>query len=204
MSRMNPKLIVEQKITAFVNKYAVYGANPDGSKAGLIAFVQQKRFAFKEKVSFYSDTSKTQLLFTFRAEKVLDVHGRYFVEDANGQLIGSFRKQFGKSLLNSTWNILDTSDTPYITVRESNQFLAIFRRFCGFIPYLGDLAELIVLLFRYHFVFLDNNGAEAGRYQKTTLIRDHYRLDMTDEAYQATDWRVLAAMAVALDALQSR
>lgn len=201
---MHPKLIIEQKITAFVNKYAVYGANPDGSKAELKAFVQQKRFAFKEMVSFYSDTSKTQLLFTFRAEKVLDVHGRYFVEDADGQLIGSFRKQFGKSLLNSTWSILGPDDQPQFTVRESNQFLAIFRRICGFIPYVGNLAEIIILFFRYHFVFLDNNGTEQGRYKKTTLIRDHYLLSTTDEVDQSTDWRILAAMAVALDALQSR
>ncbi|HEX5448343.1 MAG TPA: hypothetical protein VFW90_04055 [Candidatus Saccharimonadales bacterium] len=202
---MQPRLVVEQKITVFTNQYRIFAANTEGGKAQMVSFVQQKRLAFKEKVSFYTDESKQQLAFTFRAEKVLDVHGRYFVEDANGQPVGAFQKQFGKSLINSTWNILDANGNQKILVNESNQFIAIFRRIAGLIPYVGNLLELVAVLFRYHFKFVDvSSGEEIGRYQKTTLIRDHYLLSMTDAGYQSNDWRVLAAVAVALDALQSR
>lgn len=202
---MKPKLVVEQKITAFVNKYTIYTANPDGGKGDLVALAQQKRIAFKEKVSFYSDEGKTRLVFTFRAEKVFDVHGRYIVEDAEGNVIGAFKKEFKKSLVSSTWNILDTDSNPVITVSESNQFLAAIRRFGGFIPIVGDLIDVIVLFFRYHFVFKKaGSDEEIGMYRKTTLFRDHYLLSMTDETYAKQDWRVLASMAVGLDALQSR
>jgi uncharacterized protein YxjI len=202
---MNPKLIVEQKITAFVNKYAIYSANPDGGKNAPVAFVQQKRLAFKEKVSFYDDEQKTNLLFTFRAEKVLDVHGRYIIEDSDGLYIGAFKKEFKKSLINSTWNILDGNNNPVITVSESNQTLAAIRRFGGFIPFVGDVIDILVLFLRYHFVFKDSaDSKEVGMYKKTTLFRDHYLLSMTDTAYEQQDWRVLAGIAVALDALQSR
>jgi hypothetical protein len=202
---MNPKLIVEQKITAFVNKYSVYATNQNGDKGQLIAFAQQKRLAFKEKVIFYSDLQKTQPVFTFRAEKVLDVHGRYIVEDLSGNKIGSFKKEFKKSLLKSTWHILGENDAPSLTIAENSLTLALFRRFAGFLPIVGDIAELVVLFLRYHFVFSDaTTGQEVGKYQKTTLFRDHYRLSMTDEAFTKQDWRVVAAMAVALDALQSR
>lgn len=201
---MNPKLIVEQKLTAFVNKYAVYTALPDGQKGQLVAFAQQKRVAFKEKVTFYADSDKTQPLCTMRAEKLLDVHGRYLVEDMQGQVIGSFRKQFKKSLLNSTWSVL-RDDQPVVTIRESSQVLALLRRFAGFIPYVGELIDLITVFFRYHFVFTeDGSGQEVGSYRKTTLFRDHYELSMTDQAYTQQDWRLWAAFAVALDALQSR
>ncbi len=202
---MNPKLIVEQKLTAFVNKYAIYAAMPDGSKGQLVAFAQQKRFNIKEKVLFYSEESKTNLVFSFRAEKVLDIHGRYFVEDAAGQPIGAFKKDFAQSLVSSTWNILDASDTPVIKVTESNQALAVFRRYGGFIPVVGDIIDIVTVFFRYHFKFTQiSTGVEIGTYQKTTLFRDHYKLLMTDESYAAQDWRVLASMAVGLDALQSR
>ena len=202
---MTPRLIVEQKITAFTNQYNVYAANPDGTKERLVAFAQQKRLAFKEKVTFYSDESKAKPAFTFRAEKALDVHGRYFVEDPTGKAIGSFRKDFAKSLLNSTWHILDVSGQPAYSISESNKLLAILRRFVGFIPLVGDIFELILLFFRYHFVFTDASSKQpVGRYQKTTLLRDHYLLSMTDEAYAKQDWRVYAALAVGLDALQSR
>lgn len=200
---MNPKLIVEQKITAFVNQYAVYSATAGGEKQQLVAYAQQKRIAFKEKVTFYSDEQKTNPLFTMRAEKVLDVHGRYLVEDMDGQLLGSFRKEFAKSLLNSTWSILQ-NDTAQITVRENSQFLALIRRFGGFIPVVGEFVEIITAFFRYHFVFKSTDDVEVGQYRKITLFRDHYELSMSEDAYAQQDWRLWAAFSVALDALQSR
>lgn len=202
---MNPKLIVEQKITAFVNKYAIYVADSTGAKAQLIAFAQQKRLTFKEKVLFYSDKEKTQPIFTLRAEKVLDVHGKYIVEDMEGNFIGQFKKEFKQSLLKSTWSILNANEQPKLTVTENSLTLALFRRFAGLLPIIGDLVEIIVMFLRYHFSLIDTaTGQEVGRYQKITLFRDHYKLVMTDEAFAQEDWRVIAAMAVALDALQSR
>jgi len=201
---MTPRIIVEQKITAFVNRYALYDALPDGSKGEMLAFAQQKRLAFKEKVSFYTDETKQTLAFTMRAEKTLDVHGRYFVEDAEGNSLGAFRKEFKKSLLKSTWNILDAQDEPKFIVAENNLALALFRRFIGFVPIVGDFGEIIVAFFKYHFAFTDTNGQEVGIYKKITLFRDHYELALTDEAFASEDKRVLAAFAVALDALQSR
>lgn len=201
---MKPRLIVEQKITTFVNKYAVYQANEDGSKGQLLAFAAQKRFNIKERINFFSDESQKQPVFSFRAEKALDIHGRYFVEDTDGKLVGSFKKQFGRSLVNSTWDILN-GDKPLLTVSESSMALAVFRRFGGMIPVVGGIVDIIVLLLRYHFVFTNSaDDQEVGTYQKTTLLRDHYKLSMTDEAYSQVDWRVFASMAVALDALQSR
>lgn len=203
---MKPRLYIDQKITAFVNKYMVYGADPGtGDKSELVALAQQKRLAFKEKVSFYTDEQKSQLAFTFRAEKVLDVHGKYLVEDADGKLVGMFKKEFAASLISSTWKILDADGKEVFEVTESNMTRAILRRFIGWIPIVGDIAELIMLLFRYHFVFKDvATGEIVGKYQKLTLFRDQYELSMTDEAAAKCDWRVLAAMGVGLDALQSR
>ncbi len=201
---MRPRLFIEQKITAFANKYKVYGADEAGQSTGLVAFAQQKRIAFKEKVTFYTDEGKSLTAFTFRAEKVLDVHGRYLVEDDAGNLLGAFKKEFKQSLLISTWKLQDASGNELFTVRESNEVLAALRRFAGFIPIIGDLFEIVLLFLKYHFVFLDASDNVVGKYQKTTLFRDHYTLHMTDEAYDRLDWRVIAAMGVALDALQSR
>lgn len=202
---MNPKLIVEQKITAFVNQYAIYTVEPSGEKGQLVAYAQQKRLKLKEEILFYNDENKTNLIFSLRAEKVFDVHGRYLVEDSNGQSIGAFKKEFGKSLINSTWDILDSSDVPTLRISESNQVVAVFRRYIGFIPIIGEISDIVMQFFRYHFKLIQTStGAEVGMYKKTTLFRDHYALLMTDEAYAAQDWRVLASMAVGLDALQSR
>lgn len=201
---MEPRLIIEQKITAFVNKYTVLSPNvADGGD--LAAFAQQKRLAFREKVTFYTDEQKTTETFTFRAEKVMDVHGRYVVEDIDGQVLGMFRKEFKKSLLVSSWVLMDTNGSEVFKVSESNVAIAVLRRFIGFVPFVGELLDIAMNFFRYHFSFIDTaTGQELGRYRKTTSLRDHYELAMTDEAWAKLDWRVFAAMGVALDALQSR
>lgn len=201
---MKPRLIVKQKITAFVNRYEVYACDAEGNEGELVAFAEQKRLAFKERVDFYADADKKKHAFVMRAEKVMDVHGKYFIEDQKGNRIGAFKKEFAKSLLNSTWSILDAKDKPAMTISESNQAIAILRRFLQWIPIVGDLLDIIMNFFKYHFVFRTANGDEAGKYIKTTLFRDFYRLEMTDKAYDSQDWRTMAAFAVALDALQSR
>lgn len=202
---VQPRLIIQQKLTALVNKYRVFQAQPDGTADKLIGLAQQKRFAFKEKVMFYTDDKRDKLAFTFRAEKVIDLHGRYFVEDANGKLVGMFKKEFTASLTNSTWKILDADGNEQYIVRESNQTVAVLRRFLGNIPIIGEIGDLVMVFFRYHFVFINPlTNQEEGMYRKTTLFRDHYSLEATDELWRCVDWRVLAALGVALDALQSR
>lgn len=201
---MQPRLIVRQKITPFVNKYEVLQEGGEGALQ-LVALAQQKRLAFKEKVIFYTDAKRDKVAFTFRAEKVFDVHGRYIVEDPRGTVIGMFKKEFGASLVNSTWKIFDQQGAERMVVKESNALLAILRRVIGMIPVVGDLGEILIAFFRYHFQFIDiKTSMIVGQYRKTTLFRDHYELSMSDEAWQSTDWRVLAAVSVALDALQSR
>lgn len=202
---MTPRLIIQQKLTAFVNKYRIYSVNDQGKTDQLISLAQQKRFKIREKVMFYTDQKRDKLSFTFRAEKVIDVHGRYLVEDPNGKALGAFRKEFKRSLVNSTWTILDADGTERYLVKESSMVVAVLRRFVGEIPIIGELGDVIMAFFRYHFSFVDlQTEQEVGKYRKTTLFRDHYVLETTDDLWNSIDWRVLAAMSVALDALQSR
>lgn len=203
---MKPRLYIDQKITAWVNRYRVYEPAQDGAKSDqLICFVEQKRGKLKEKVNFFADDEKSEVLFSFRAEKVMDVHGKYFVEDATGTLLGYFKKDFKQSFVKSTWHLYDSADKQLLTITESNPVLAVIRRYFGLIPIIGEFIELIVALFRYHFVFLAPGGqAVVGKFEKLSIWRDHYKLSTTDEIDAKLDRRVITAMGVALDALQSR
>lgn len=201
---MKPRLKVEQKITAVANKYRVFAVTENGEKSELVAFAQQKRMALKEKIIFYTDESKQEAIFSMRAEKVMDVHGRYLIENVSGDLIGAFKKEFSKSLLKSTWSILK-NDKAVMTATESSGVRAATRRYVGFIPIVGEIADIIMLFFKYHFVFLVARTQEkVGSFEKQRIFKDHYMLSVEDENYQDLDWRVWAALCVALDALQSR
>ena len=50
-----PRFSIRQKLTMMVNRYEINETNPDGSPGRLMAVAQQKRMAFKEQVTFFSD-----------------------------------------------------------------------------------------------------------------------------------------------------
>jgi len=184
-------LLVRQKITAFVNRYVVTVPTETGEEGELVAFVEQKRLAFREEVTFFADEAKTTPLFRFKARQVLDVGATYDVTAPDGTVIGLFRKDFAKSLLRSTWH-LEQGDLTAVG-RERSAFIAVLRR-------IWDLFEDLPFFFKYHFDFVSGDQPVMS-VDKTALIRDRYRLDIK---VPALDRRMAIAMAVALDALQSR
>jgi hypothetical protein len=191
-----PAFFVRQRITVMVNRYEVIAANPDGSEGQLLAFAEQKRMKLKEEVVFYSDASKSRRVFSFKARQRLDVHAQHDVHDENGTPLGMFSKEFGASLLRSTWHL----SAPGLEAvgQERSQLIAILRRIWTFLPYVGD----IWVPFVFHFDFVDKaTGQPVLTSERRMAIRDKYTVTVPD---QRLDFRVAASMAVALDALQSR
>ncbi|MDH3462975.1 MAG: hypothetical protein OEM32_05045 [Acidimicrobiia bacterium] len=178
-----------------VNRYEIIAANPDGSEGDLIAFAQQKRMSFKENVQFYRDASKSEVVFSFKARQGLDVRAEHDVFDADGNAIGYFKKEFGASLLRSTWRLM--YGTTSALGQERNATIAILRRIWDFIPVIGD----IWVPFLFHFDFVDDAETTVLSSERQVSIRDRYTIDVPDPNL---DFRVAASVAVALDALQSR
>jgi uncharacterized protein YxjI len=196
MTETPERFSLRQKITMMVNRYELRPLAADGTEGPLIAMAQQKRMAFKEQVTFYSDEARTQPVFGFKARKRLDLAATYDVTDAQGTPIGEFRKDFGKSLLRSTWH-LTTPDGLAAVGQERSQGVAIARRVI-------EMASLPVFL-RFHFDFTTPNGEIVLTSERQRSLRDRYELTVPKLADgKQLDWRVAAAMAVALDALQGR
>ena len=191
-----PAFFVKQRITLMVNRYEVLAANPDGTEGQLLALAEQKRMKLKEEVVFYADESKSRRVFSFKARQRLDVGAQHDVFDEYGTALGMFSKQFGASLLRSTWNL----SVPGLNAvgQERRPVIAILRRVWDFLPVVGD----IWVPFVFHFDFVDNAaGAVVLVSERQRSIRDRYAVTVHDPRL---DFRVAASMAVALDALQSR
>jgi uncharacterized protein YxjI len=179
-------LHLKQRITMMVNQYEVLASDSSGNPGEVVAFAQQKRMALKEQVNLYTDTSRSQILAGFKARQVIDLGATYDVTDSSGAPIGTFRKDFAKSLLQSTWH-LEQPSVGVITGRERSLPVALLRRFLfGFLP--------------YHFDFV-RHGVPAFSVTRKFALRDRYVITISDPEL---DRRLVIAMAVALDALQAR
>src|SRR3954454_20886413 len=105
MLQAQQRLLVRQRVRMMVNQYEVHTEGAGGSEGEMVAFAQQKRLAFKEQVTLYTDASKQYLFGGFKARKRLDLAATYDVTDHTGAPIGNFRKDFARSLLSSTWHL---------------------------------------------------------------------------------------------------
>ena len=176
---------VAQKFTLMVNRYTVSVAGTDGSVGEEVCFVEQKRMTFKEEVMFRRGGAP---YFRFKARRIMDLGATYDVTLPDGTPIGLFRKDFGRSLLRSTWH-LEQPGLPEVTGQERSLAVALLRRVQDTIP------------LPFHFEFASKEGHPIMSLTRKMALRDKYLLEIHD---QVLDRRLAIAMAVALDALQGR
>lgn len=182
---------IEQLVRPLVNLYRISaGGSP-------VAFVRQKRMAIKEDIRFFRTDDETEELFRIKARSVMEFGGRYDVTTPAGEKIGVLGKVFGKSLLRSTWSIMDSNEQEVAVAKERSQFWAIVRRVIDAVPY-GDFVPIV-----FHFR-IDRGETHLGDLTRAIGIRDRYTLDLSGDAERTIDRRLAIALAIALDALQSR
>jgi uncharacterized protein YxjI len=181
------RFFVKQRLTMMVNRYEIRDANPDGSIGGLLAVAQQKRMAFREQVTFYTDEARTVPVFSFRARQAMDLAAVYDVFDAAGIPIGYFQKDFTASLLRSSFHLGGPGIDAY--GQERNVAVGVLRRFSEF-------------AFPVHFDFTDTQtGAVVLSSSRQMTLGDRYTVEVPDPRI---DFRLAAAMAVGLDTLLQR
>ena len=172
----------------------LYRIQADGSP---VAFVRQKRMAMKEDIRFYADESQTDELFRIKARALMEFGGRYDVTTPAGERVGVLGKVFGKSLLRSTWSIMDANEQELAIAKERSVPIAILRRAVDVVPY-GDFIPI-----PFHFT-IDDGATHIGDLNRRFGVRDTYDLDVSGDTERRIDRRLAVSLGIALDALQSR
>jgi len=196
------RFFLRQRVRPMVNQYEVSHLGEDGKSEGEpVCFVQQKRMKLKEDLRAYADDTKSEEVFRILAQQRFDPKARYTVSDAAGEPIGLIKKEFGRSLLRSTWKIFDKDGTEIGWAQEKNMAAALFRRFAEFLPYVGGILGLLPI--PYHFTFYLGDET-VGEMRRIYGIRDRYVLDLSADPGRRLDRRLAVAIAVGMDALQAR
>jgi uncharacterized protein YxjI len=189
---------VDQLIRPIANLYRISTLGADGSSPGQpLAFVRQKKLAIKEDIRFFADETEAEELFRIKARAVFEVRGRFDITTPEGERVGLLEKVFGISLLRSTWRIYDANEQQVALVQEKSMPIAILRRAIDLVPY----GELIPIVFQFTILM---EGREVGELRRPIGLRDRYILKLSGDPDRRIDRRVALALAIALDALQSR
>ncbi|MDB9741642.1 hypothetical protein OAB00_02170 [Akkermansiaceae bacterium] len=126
-------LLFTFKIVAFAPQLSVTDAT--GRE---ILYVKQKLFKFKEAVEVFSDKSKSNLLGTIKANKVIDWSARYFFHTASQESIGSVGRKGMKSLWKASYEVFSHgAESPEYKITEENPMAKVFDSLLGEIPIIG-------------------------------------------------------------------
>lgn len=106
-----------------------------------ILYVKQKLFKLKEKIEVFRDESRSQLLATIQANKIIDWSARYFFTNANNADLGSVGRKGMRSIWRAHYEIFAPGDNqPDFEIREENPWSKVGDSFFGEIPLLGMFA----------------------------------------------------------------
>jgi uncharacterized protein YxjI len=196
------RFILRQRIRPVINQYEFTLPAVDGQPGEHVAFVEQKRFKFKEDIRFYTDETKQHELMRIKARQAFDPRARYDVTAADGTKLGEIQKVFGTSLLRSTYAIFDAQGNEVATATEKSLLVALLRRGVGFVPYVGDFADWLPI--PYHFDFKRDGTVLGTHTRQAWKFRDTYTIDLSGDPQRTLDRRLILAIAVGMDALQAR
>jgi uncharacterized protein YxjI len=194
--------LLRQRWAPVVNRYIFSLPDAHGEEGERFAFVEQKRFKFKEDIRFYTDDSKQYELMRIKARQRFDPRAHYDVTDEQGEKIGEIQKVFGGSLLRSTYRLYDATASEVAVATESNLAVALVRRFIDLVPFVEALAEWLPI--PYHFVFKRDGTVLATHSRQPFKFRDTYVIDLAGDPQRTLDRRLVLAIAVGMDALQAR
>jgi uncharacterized protein YxjI len=194
--------LLRQRWTLVINRYEFFVADAAGRPGPPVAFVEQKRFRFKEDIRFYADESKQRLVMKILARRRFDPAARYDITDGAGERIGAIQNAFAKSLVRSTYVLFDPAGNQVCEAHERSLAVALLRRLVDFVPYVGNVAEWLPI--PYHFVFTRGDQVLAEHTRQAWKLRDHYTIDCRPDTGHLLDRRLVLAAAVGMDALQAR
>jgi uncharacterized protein YxjI len=194
------RFVVQQVFKPIANEYRISVPAPGSAEEGEpLLYVKQKKLRIKEDIRFRLQPDDGPHLFMIKSKTVFEFRGRHDVLDAEGQVIGTLGKAFGRSLLRSHWHVRDAEGNDLFEAHEASWIVALVRRFADLGP---DWFSLLSWL-PFNFVLI-RNGEQAGTYKRVLgKLRDRYTLEL-GPGLEGVDRRLVIAFAVALDALQDR
>lgn len=182
-------LELRQRITLVQNRYDV--TLHDGAQQRTVAYAVQDRLKLRERITFFADSSATEVAFELTARNVVELVGTYDVTDNLGRNLATIRKDAGASLLRSSYRLQSPQRT--LDGQERGSWRSLGRRL---VSILGDLPWPLPI----HFDFRDETGRAVLAMERKLRVRDVYHVSVQDDI----DWRVAAAVAVAVDAFMNR
>jgi uncharacterized protein YxjI len=174
------------KFFALAPQFAVTDGN-----GRVLAWAEQKLFRLKEAVNVFSDSSRKEVLFTIKADRVLDFGARYHFSDGQGNPLGSLQRQGMRSIWRAQYDIQGAASMN-MKIREENPWIKVADGLLGAIPF-GELFSG----FFFHPAYLVSrpDGTAVMRIQKkTAFLESRFSIERIAPMEQLEEQRILLSL----------
>lgn len=120
------------KISTFSNDFIIKDADNN-----TISFVKQKLFKLIEEVNVFNNETKSELLYTIKANKWIDFSAAYAFTNSLNIPLGSIARKGWASLWKARYEILDENTTVEFEIQEENAWVKVADGILSEIPVLG-------------------------------------------------------------------
>ena len=128
---MHYPLELKFKLWAFAPQLSI-----TDSQGNLALYVRQKLWKLREAIGVFSDSERTNQLYSIKADRILDFSARYNFSDQIDKPLGAVKRRGLKSLWKSHYDIFD-GEMVVFTIQEENPWVKVMDSLCAEIPILG-------------------------------------------------------------------
>lgn len=201
---MKPRLIVKKTHTSHINRLRVMLPTKDSDPGEVIVLAEQKRFVRVETTLCYSNEQREKVAFVIRFLASDSGQHSYVVEETNGRVLGTLVKLPSMPLRPQSWRVLDQNGAECAVTIESSSLVGGMRRQLADRPIIGRASLALSKLANYRIIILEPvSRKQTGVYERFGPRKSLFHLSMKDTSWQAVDWRVYAALSIALTAPQT-
>ena len=183
----NYPIMFEFKIGTLANDFIAKDAS-----GKTIAYVRQKMFKLKEDIQVFSDETKSTVLYTIGADRIIDFNASYNFKNDKGDGLGKVGRKGRKSLLKAHYNIFDRDDKLDYTISEENPWAKVGDALLREIPILGMFTGYMC---NPRYVVKNDADEIIARLSKeASFFGRRFKLDEVGEFKKGDDERVLLSL----------
>ncbi|MCY7322779.1 MAG: hypothetical protein LH660_13495 [Phormidesmis sp. CAN_BIN36] len=128
---MQYPLELKFKLWAFAPQLSV-----TDSQGNLALYVRQKLWKLREAIGVFSDSERTNQLYSIKADRIIDFSARYNFSDQIDKPLGAVKRRGLKSLWRSHYDVFD-GEMVVFTIQEENPWVKVMDSLCAEVPILG-------------------------------------------------------------------
>ena len=157
-----------------------------------LAYVRQKMFKFKEAIMVYSDESKTNLLYTINADRIIDFNASYSFADSDGKVLGRVGRKGMKSLWKANYEIFDNENKLEYTIGEENPWSKVFDTMLCEVPLVGMFSGY---MFNPKYGVTRTDGTTVARLSKeASFFGRRFKMDKLADLEAGDSERMMLAL----------